>query len=509
MKKILLTILDGVGINPKRKGNAFKLAKKPNIDYLMKHFPHSTLKASGTSVGLPKGQMGNSEVGHMTIGSGRVIDQDLIRINKSITDKSFFQKETFLLAIKNCQKYNSNLHLIGLVSDGGVHSHLNHLLALLDLCKEQNFDRVYIHALVDGRDTKPQVGQKYLTKVLDKISQNQLGEIITIGGRYYLMNRDRDYALTKKAYDVVVDGIGPQISNIDEAFKSTYRNNSSDEFMLPMVIKQVPINNNDSIIFFNYRSDRMIQFFRSLTDPDFKEFERSRGFISTTIVTMTKYEETSKHQEVYIAFKEALLTNTLGFYLSERGKSQIRISEFEKSAHVTYFFSGCTDTLFPGEKRIIFEKPDVFTYDESPAMRSTDITNAIIDSTKKGYDLIVVNYPNGDALGHTGIIPAVVKGIEYLDTALGKIYKAIDLNEYVWLITADHGNCEHMLDDKGQPDKKHTTNKVPFIVVNKDYQVKNGCLSDIAPTILNIMNMDIPKEMTGTSLIKGEKHVQK
>lgn len=509
MKKVLLTILDGVGINQKKKGNAFKLAKKPHLDYLINHFPNSKLKASGVAVGLPKGQMGNSEVGHTTIGSGRIIDQDLIKINKSISNKSFYQNEAFLKALKNCQKNNTNLHIIGLISDGGVHSHLNHLLALLDLCKKEKFTRVYIHAIVDGRDTKPKVGQKYLNKVLAKIDNNHLGEIITIGGRYYLMNRDRDYELTKKAYDVIVDGIGPQIKSIDEAFKTTYCNNSSDEFMLPMVIRKVPINNNDSVILFNYRSDRMIQFLRSMTNPDFKAFKRNRGFVMTTIVTMTKYEETPKLRKVYVAFKEELLNNTVGYYLSKLGKSQIRISEFEKSGHVTYYFSGCTDILFPKEKRIIFEKPDIFTYDESPAMRSVEITNAVIDSTKKGYDLIVVNYPNGDALGHTGIIPAAVKGIEYLDDAIGKIYQSIDLNEYVWIITADHGNCEYMLDENGHPDKKHTTNKVPFIIVNKDYQVKNGSLADIAPTILNIMNIDIPKEITGKSLIKGEKNVKK
>jgi 2,3-bisphosphoglycerate-independent phosphoglycerate mutase len=504
MKKVILTVLDGVGISSQKKGNAFKQAHTPNIDYIMSNFPNSLLEASGLAVGLPKNQVGNSEVGHMSIGSGRLIEQDLIRINKSILEETFYQNKAFLKAINNCKENNTNIHLIGLVSDGGIHSHLDHLLALLDFCYMQNFKQVYIHALLDGRDTEPKVAKKYLKILEDKIKQIGIGEIITVGGRYYLMNRDSNYDLTQKAYNAIVDGEGPLANNIYEVIETSYKNNITDEFILPTVIKKVPIQANDSIIFFNYRSDRMLQFLSSISNSNFNFFPRKRFLTPLTFITMTKYD---KNNNITVAFSEPYLNNTLGDYLSQLNKRQIRISESEKQPHVTYFFSGCTKKPFPLEDRLIFERENVFTYDESPAMRSASITDAIIESTKSNYDLIVANYPNGDALGHTGILEAAIKGVESIDQCIGKILKNIDLDKYIWIITSDHGNCEHMISDDNMPDKTHTNNKVPFIIVNKEYQLNNGSLVDIAPTILDIMNIKIPKEMTGTSLLKGETHV--
>lgn len=501
-KPLVLCILDGVGLRKEEHGNAFKNANTPTFDYLWKNYPHCTLEASGTAVGIPKGQMGNSEVGHMNIGAGRVVYQSLLKINNSINDGSFFSNEAFLRAINNCKKNNTNLHLLGMVSDGGVHSHIEHLIALLELCKKEDFDRVYIHALLDGRDTEPLVAPKFIEYLENKIKEIGVGTISTIGGRYYAMNRDRNWKLTKLAYDAIINGESTiNVKTTKEAFEEEYKENYTDEFMKPTVLEKIPIKNKDSMIMFNYRSDRMIQFLRSLKDPNFNEFEVKD--LDLTLVTMTDYEENELYKNLYVAYQPENLVNTLGDYISKLGLKQLRLSEFEKLGHVTFYFSGCSDTIFNGEDRKIFDRSDVFTYDEDPKMRSYDITEYLINSIGK-YDLTVLNYPNGDALGHTGIYPKVIEGIEHLDKCLGEIINKIDLDKVNLIITADHGNCENMVDPDGTPNKMHSTNVVPFIIINKDYKLdekKIGKLADIAPTILKIMNIDIPREMTGEVLV--------
>lgn len=502
-KPVFLIIMDGVGLRDEEYGNAFKQANTPNFDYLWNNYPHCCLEASGEAVGIPKGQMGNSEVGHTNIGAGRIVYQSLVKINRSIQDETFFSNDAFLLAIDNCKKNNSNLHLLGLVSDGGIHSHINHLIALLELCKRENFDRVYIHALLDGRDTEPLVAPKYIDYLKEKIKEIGVGKIVTIGGRYYAMNRDRNWELTSLAYNAIINGESQiTVHDINEAFQREYSENLTDEFMKPTVIEKVPVNSHDSMIMFNFRSDRMIQFLRSLKDPEFKEFKTKP--IDITLVTMTDYEENEAYQDLHVAYKPEDLKNTLGEYISTLGMKQLRLSEFEKSGHVTFYFSGCCDDIYPNEDRKIFERSKVFTYDEDPKMRSYDITDYLIDSKDK-YDFIVVNFPNGDALGHTGIFPKVIEGVEHLDKCLGIIMQKIDLDKYNILITADHGNCENMIDPDGTPNKMHSTNVVPFILLNKDYTIDSnhvGKLADIAPTILSIMDLEIPKEMTGEVLVE-------
>lgn len=503
MKPIVLTILDGVGFRDEIHGNAFRNANTPNFDYLWNNYPHCKLEASGEAVGIPDGQMGNSEVGHTNIGAGRIVYQSLLKINKSIEDETFFTNDKFLKAIDNCKKNNSNLHLLGMISDGGVHSHLNHLVALLELCKRKNFERVYIHALLDGRDTEPLVAPEYINYIKRKIDEIGVGKIVTIGGRYYAMNRDRNWDLTEVAYNAIVNGTSEiVVESTDEAFQKEYEENNTDEFMRPTVLDSIPINDGDSMIMFNYRSDRMIQMLRALKDPDFKEFKVKN--IDLFLVTMTDYEQNGKYSHLYIAYEPEEVVNSLGEYISKLGMKQLRLSEFEKSGHVTFYFSGCSDIVYPLEDRKIFERPDVFTYDEDPKMRSYDITDYLI-KTLGSYDLTVVNYPNGDALGHTGIYDKAIEGIEHLDKCLGKLIKAINTNEITWIITADHGNCENMIEEDGTPNKMHTTNLVPFIIVDKNYIVDNhyvGRLADIAPTILKLMGVEIPEEMTGDVLVK-------
>lgn len=503
MKPVVLCILDGVGLRDEELGNAFKQAKTPNFDYLWENYPHCKLEASGEFVGIPKGQMGNSEVGHTNIGAGRVVYQSLVRINNDINSGDFFKNEEFLRAINNCKENNSNLHLLGLVSDGGIHSHINHLFSLLDLCKKENFDRVYIHCLLDGRDTEPLVAPKYINQLKEKIKEVGIGSIATIGGRYYTMNRDRNWELTKKGYNAIINGEGIyNVKTVEEAFEIEYSNNDTDEFMMPTVLESIPVKDNDSMIMFNYRSDRMIQMLRALKDPNFNEFDVRK--INLLLITMTDYEENDAYENLYIAYKPIEIENSLGEYISKKGLKQLRLSEFEKSGHVTFYFSGCSDQLYNNEDRKIFDRAKVFTYDEDPKMRSYDIADYFINSLGK-YDLTIINFPNGDALGHTGIFDKVIEGLENLDECLGKIIKNTDIDTYTLLITADHGNCENMIDPDGTPNKMHSTSQVPFIVVDKNFKIDPnhvGKLADIAPTILKIMDLDIPKEMTGDVLIK-------
>jgi len=505
VKPLILCILDGVGLREEVYGNAFLQANTPTFDYLWKNYPHCRLEASGKAVGIPEGQMGNSEVGHTNIGAGRVVYQSLVKINNAIEDNTFFSNESFIEAIENCKKNNSNLHLLGLVSDGGIHSHINHLFALLDLCKKENFDRVYIHALLDGRDTEPLIAPKFISQLNEKINELGIGKIITIGGRYYAMNRDRNWELTKLGYNAIINGKSDyKVNTTEEAFELEYKENNTDEFMKPTVLESIPVNENDSMIMFNFRSDRMIQLLRSLKDPNFKEFEIKK--LNLTLVTMTEYEENELYENVHIAFKPEVIKNSLGEYISEKNLKQLRLSEFEKLGHVTFYFSGCSDTIYKNEDRMIFERSNVFTYDERPKMRSYDITDYLIKNYQK-YDLCILNYPNGDALGHTGIFEKVKEGVEHLDNCLKRIINEIDLDKVNLIITADHGNCENMLEPDGTPNKMHSTNLVPFILVNKNYKIDEdyiGKLADIAPTILKLMNLEVPNEMTGNILINNK-----
>lgn len=504
MKPVILCILDGVGIRKEKDGNAFKQAKTPNFDYMWKNYPHCTLEASGEFVGIPKGQMGNSEVGHTNIGAGRVVYQSFVKINNAIKDKSFFKNEAFLNAIENCKNNKSNLHILTMVSDGGIHSHINHLKALLDLCKKEDFKDVYIHAILDGRDTAPMVAPKFMKELQDHIEKVGIGTIATIQGRYYVMNRDRNWELTDMAYDAIMHGKSNiNVKSVKEAFQKEYFEDLTDEFMKPTVINGgIKVEDKDSMIMANFRSDRMIQMLRALKEPGFKEFKVD-NMDKLHLVTMTDYEDYSKYKNIHIAYEPEILVNTLGEYVSSKGLKQLRLSEFEKSSHVTFYLSGLTNEIYKNEKRKIFDRPKVFTYDEDPKMRCYDIESYLAQNASK-YDLTVLNFPNGDALGHTGIYPKVIEGVEHLDNALGRLLKDIDNRKFDVIITADHGNCEIMYDENGEPNKKHTTSQVPFIVLNKRYKLnsnKVGKLADIAPTICSIMGLEVPKEMTGEVLV--------
>lgn len=505
MKKTVLMVLDGIGIREEEYGNAFKNANTPNFDYLWNNYPHCKLYAAEEPVGLPKGQMGNSEVGHMNIGAGRVMYQELPTINNSIADGSFFNNEVFIDAIENCKKNNSNLHLLGMISDGAVHSHENHLLALLELCKRESFDRVYIHALLDGRDTTPMEAPQHIKKVEDKIKELGIGKIITIQGRYYLMNRDRNWGLTEMAYKAVVNGESDiNVKDTKEAFEKEYAEGLTDEFMKPTVIEKVPIEDNDSIISYNFRSDRLIQFCRAFLNPKFKDFDRG-SLKKAHFVIMTEYEDEPFYKDVKIAFNKHFPKNTLGEIIADKGLKQLRMAEYEKRLHITFYFSGCRLEPYEGQTDIILERPDVFTYDLAPEMRAYDITEEFLKAMKEDYALYAVNYANGDGVGHSGIYEKVVEAVEHVDKCLGRILKETDLNEYDLIILSDHGNSEHMIEDDGQPDKKHSCAVVPFIICSKDYKLDEnyiGKLADVAPTVLTMMGLEIPKEMTGEVLIK-------
>ena len=504
MKPVVLCILDGCGIREESDGNAFKNANKPNFDYLWNKYPHNTIEASGVYVGLPEGQMGNSEVGHSNMGAGRILYQSFERINNSIKTGEFFKNEELLDAINNCKKNNSNLHICGMVSDGGIHSHINHLLAIIDLCKKEDFSNVFIHVILDGRDTLPQAARPFLETLNKKIKETNIGKILTIQGRYIVMNRDRDWSLTEEGYNAIINGESERKGkDVLEILDKEYQEGNTDEFIRPYVLENLPVNDNDSLVLINFRSDRMIQLLRSLTDPEFKEFNRQRFLKNLNIYTMTEYEILDYEKKVHVIFKPEEIKNSIGEYISDLGYKQIRISEAEKRGHVTFYFSGCTDVVYKGEDRVIYDKDDVFTYDEKPDMRSSDITNTVIESINSHkYDLIVINYPNGDSLGHTGNYEKAIEGLEAVDKCLGRIIKETNLDEYTLIVTADHGNCEIMWEEDGTPNKAHTTSVVPFIICDDKLKlVSGGKLGDIAPTILKIMDLPIPKEMTGDVLI--------
>lgn len=506
-KLMMLMILDGYGINENEKGNAVKLANTPNIDKLMKTCPTTTIYTSGLKVGLPEGQMGNSEVGHTNIGAGRIVYQDLTKITKSIEDGDFFSNEVLTKAIENCKKYNSNLHVMGLLSDGGVHSHERHLYAILELAKRNDFDNVYVHCFMDGRDTAPTSGEGYVAKLEEKMKEKGVGKIASLSGRFYAMDRDKRWQRVQKAYDAMVNGKGEKATSAIQAVEASYQKEVFDEFIEPTVIynQDAPvatIGKHDSVICFNFRPDRAREITRTLVDKHFNEFETKKD-LDLYYVCMTPYDETLENVE--IAFKKEALENTFGEYISKHGLKQLRIAETEKYAHVTFFFNGGEEKQYEGEDRILVPSPKVETYDMKPEMSACEVTDKVVDAiNSKKYDSIILNYANPDMVGHTGNLEAAIKAIETIDKCVQRVVEAVNAQNGMLLITADHGNSEQMIDYKtGEPYTAHTTNPVPLILVGKDnIKLKEGKLADLAPTMLELMGMEIPKEMTGESIIQ-------
>ena len=504
-RPVVLAILDGYGISKETKGNAVYSAKKPNLDRLNTTYPTTVIHASGMDVGLPDGQMGNSEVGHTNIGAGRIVYQELTRITKSISDGDFFENEALVGACKNCADKNSSLHIMGLLSDGGVHSHIEHLFAIVELAKKQGLKNVYVHCFLDGRDVSPTSGVDFAAQLENKLSEIGVGKIATLSGRYYAMDRDNRWERVTKAYDALVYGKGETADNAVDAIKASYANDVTDEFVVPTVILEngkptATIGGGDSIVFYNFRPDRAREITRTLVDPDFDGFERK--YFETYFVTMTQYD--AKMPNVHVAFKPQKLVNTIGEYVSSKGLKQLRIAETEKYAHVTFFFNGGVEKVYDGEDRILVASPKVATYDMQPEMSAYEVTDKLLEAldTDK-YDMVILNFANCDMVGHTGIMEAAIKAVETVDECIGKVAdKVISMGGAIF-ITADHGNAEQMIDPAdGSVFTAHTTNVVPLIAAGiGDVKLNEGRLADLAPTMLDVMGLDIPEEMTGKSLI--------
>ena len=510
-KLTMLMILDGFGDNPNKDGNAIKMAKTPNIDRLMKKYSNVDIGTSGLAVGLPEGQMGNSEVGHTNIGAGRIVYQELTRITKSIEDGDFFSNPEFISAIENCKKNNSKLHILGLVSDGGVHSHNRHLYGLLEMAKRRDFEDVYVHCFLDGRDTPPASAESYILKLQDKMNEKGVGKIASLSGRFYAMDRDKRWQRVQKCYDALVNGKGNKASSSIKAIEDSYQKEVFDEFVEPTVICNgdepvATIGKNDSVIFFNFRPDRAREITRAIVDPNFDGFETKKD-LNTYFVCFTSYDETMPN--VHIAFKKEPLKNTFGEYISNKGYTQLRIAETEKYAHVTFFFNGGEEKQYEGEDRILVPSPKVETYDMKPEMSAYEVTDKVLEAISQDkYDAIILNYANTDMVGHTGSLAAAIKAVEAVDECVGKVVKLVEEKQGNLLITADHGNAEQMIDYKtGEPHTAHTTNPVPLILVTANEKLKlksGGKLADLAPTMLDLMNLEKPEEMTGTSLLDKE-----
>ena len=502
-KPLALIIMDGFGIAPKY-GNAIDYARTPHLDQLFFKNPVTMIGASGLDVGLPHGQMGNSEVGHTNMGAGRIVYQELTRITKSIEDGDFFENEAMNKAIDNCKANDSSLHLFGLLSPGGVHSHNTHLYGILELAKRKGLSKVYIHAFLDGRDVPPSSAKEYVAEAVEKCAEIGVGKIATISGRYYAMDRDNRWERVEKAYAAIVYGEGVQETDPVQAVQNSYDNGVTDEFMLPAVIAGGDtVKANDSVIFYNFRPDRAREITRTFVDDDFSGFERRNGRFPVTYVCMTQYDATMPNVEV--AFKPQKLVNTLGEYLSDNGLTQLRIAETEKYAHVTFFFNGGVEKQYEGEDRILVKSPAVATYDMQPHMSAYEVTEKCVEAIKSGkYDVIILNFANCDMVGHTGVFDAAVKAVEAVDWGVKKVSDAIAEMGGVTCITADHGNADRMIDRDGTPFTAHTTNPVPFCVVGYDECKElraGGVLADIAPTMLDIMGLPQPEEMTGKSMI--------
>ncbi len=506
-RPVMLMILDGFGIAPKSEGNAVSLANKPNFDRLMEKYPNSQLQASGLQVGLPEGQMGNSEVGHLNIGSGRIVYQELTRITKAIKDGDFFNNDALKVAMDNAKKSGSALHLMGLLSDGGVHSHIEHLRGLLEFAKKEGVQNVYVHAFMDGRDVPPSSGKEFIEKAEAMMAEVGVGRIATVSGRYYAMDRDNRWERVELAYNALVLGKGETANSAVEAIEKSYHDNKTDEFVLPTVVTEdgkaiTKIKNGDSVVFFNFRPDRAREITRAINDKEFAGFKRET--LNLTFVTMTQYDKTL--EGVHVAYSPQTLTNTLGEYVSSKGLKQLRIAETEKYAHVTFFFNGGVEKENPGEDRKVIPSPKVATYDLKPEMSAYEVTEELLnrlDSDK--YDMVILNFANPDMVGHTGVVEAAVKAIEAVDECLGKIADKVLEKDGCLFITADHGNAETMIDfSTGNPFTAHTTDPVPFIWVANDTEgnkLNDGKLADIAPTMLNQLGLEVPSEMTGSNLV--------
>lgn len=504
-KPVILMILDGfgVGLDAEKRGDAIKAAKKPNIDKLFAENPVTKIGASGLDVGLPDGQMGNSEVGHTNIGAGRIVYQELTRITKSIEDGEFFENEALLKAVDNAAQEGKALHIMGLLSNGGVHSHNTHMYAIVELAKKKGVKNVYVHAFLDGRDVPPTSGKDFVEECANKLKEIGLGKIATVMGRYYAMDRDNRWDRVEKAYSAMVYGEGNKACCPVKAVEESYANDVTDEFVVPTVCEEnATVKPGDSIVFFNFRPDRAREITRTFVDPEFKGFERKNGFFPLTYVCMTQYDASMPNVEV--AFKPQSLKNTIGEYISNKGMTQLRIAETEKYAHVTFFFNGGVEQPYEGEDRILVKSPAVATYDLQPEMSAYEVTDKLVAAIKTGkYDMIILNYANCDMVGHTGVFEAAVKAVEAVDECVGKVVTAIREMDGVALITADHGNADKMIDTDGSPFTAHTTNLVPFCVVGYPCELREGGrLADIAPTMLKIMGLPQPAEMTGESIIK-------
>ncbi|SHF85751.1 2,3-bisphosphoglycerate-independent phosphoglycerate mutase [Ornithinibacillus halophilus] len=507
-KLAALIILDGFAIRNEDKGNAVKQAKKPNFDRFWEKYAHNQLEASGKAVGLPEGQMGNSEVGHLNIGAGRIVYQSLTRVNLSIEEGEFYEKEAFLKSINKAKEKNKALHIFGLLSDGGVHSHIEHLFALLKLAKDQNLDKVFVHAFLDGRDVGPQTAKGYIEQTEARMKELGIGQIATISGRYYSMDRDKRWERVKKSYDAMVHGEGPTYKSAQEVVDDSYKNGIHDEFVIPSVIVDESgspvgkVEDDDSIIFYNFRPDRAIQISRTFANEDFHDFDRGENPPKNLdFVMLTDFSESVNG---YVAYEPVNLDNTVGEVLAQNNMKQLRIAETEKYPHVTFFMSGGREQEFPGEKRVLIDSPKVATYDLKPEMSAYEVTDALLkELDSKEHNAIILNFANPDMVGHSGMLQPTIDAIEAVDECLGKVVdKIIELGGHA-IITADHGNSDEVVTMEGNPMTAHTTNPVPVIVTKDGIELRDGgILADLSPTLLELLGIDKPKEMTGTSLIK-------
>ena len=501
---LALIILDGFGCREETKGNAIAAARTPHLDHLMACCPHTRIGASGMDVGLPDGQMGNSEVGHTNIGAGRIVYQELTRITKSFDEGEALGNPALTAAMENARRPGQALHLMGLLSDGGVHSHIRHLYGLMEMARRFAVERVYLHCFMDGRDVPPTSGIEFIAALQQKIKELGLGQIATVSGRYYAMDRDNRWERVKLAYDAIVNGKGNKGPDPVAVMQKSYDAGVTDEFIVPTVVTEgAGIKAGDSVIFFNFRPDRARELTRALVDPDFAGFEREKGFFPLTYICMTQYDATMPNVEV--AYRPESLANTLGEYLSRLGKTQLRIAETEKYAHVTFFFNGGVEAPYEGEDRVLIPSPKVATYDLQPEMSAYAVTDEAVRRIENGrYDVIILNYANCDMVGHTGVFEAAVKAVEAVDTCLGRLLAALEKAGGRAFLTADHGNADQMADENGAPFTAHTTNPVPFVAIGfGDVTLRSGGrLADIAPTMLQAMGLPQPEEMTGRSLLE-------
>ncbi len=502
-KPVTLIIMDGFGYNPGDKGNAIEAANTPNLTKIFKENPTTLIGASGLDVGLPDGQMGNSEVGHTNIGAGRVVYQMLVKISKSIEDGTIFSNPALMASMENCKKNNSSLHLMGLLSPGGVHSHMEHMFGIVEMAKRNGIDKVYVHAFMDGRDVPPTSGVEYMQETVDKLKEIGIGKVVTISGRYYAMDRDFAWDREEKAYASLVYGEGKHFTDPVQALKDSYAEGVTDEFVIPTSVEgEGRIAENDSVVFFNFRPDRARQLTRIFVDDAFDGFERRNGRFPVHFVCMASYDATMPNVE--IAFPPQELTNTMGEVISKNGMTQLRIAETQKYAHVTFFYNGGEEKTFEGEDRILIQSPNVPTFDLQPEMSAYPVCDAVCEQILEGkYDMIILNFANCDMVGHTGIFDAAVKAVEAVDTCVGKVVDATLQMGGVAMITADHGNADKMYEPDGSPFTAHTTNPVPFCVVGKPCTLrKGGRLADISPTMLDVFGIEKPAEMDGESLIQ-------